>query len=60
MIHYHVWFNLKPEIPASEGLATVHSTPLLICSTGRQLPTKTRGRSVTVSEWQIFMRLFRS
>ncbi len=23
MIHYHVWFNLKPEVRESEGLATV-------------------------------------
>jgi hypothetical protein len=23
MIHYHVWFNLKPEVLESEGLATV-------------------------------------
>ncbi|MFT3867090.1 MAG: hypothetical protein QM715_01205 [Nibricoccus sp.] len=23
MVHYHVWFNLKPEVPESEGLPTV-------------------------------------
>ena len=23
MIHYHVWFNLKPVVPESEGLAVV-------------------------------------
>jgi hypothetical protein len=23
MIHYHVWFNLKPEVPEPEGLSVV-------------------------------------
>ncbi len=33
MIHYHVWFNLKPEVRESEGLATLARFLEKLCAT---------------------------
>lgn len=32
MIHYHVWFNLKPQVPESEGLSTVRHFLIELCA----------------------------
>ena len=32
MIHYHVWFNLKPEVTESDGLATVRRFLTSLCA----------------------------
>jgi hypothetical protein len=33
-VHYHVWFNLKPEVPESEGLTLVGDFFRGLCTAG--------------------------